>query len=490
MAFFVLVLTPVLLSLSILAVDVSGWHALREQAQREADTISLQAAQLLPNVESATLYINRVLQANPVFQNGFSFSTPQGNSIVSVTLRAQYPSVFGRFLSAAGNSAAAELLRVERTATAQIAPLDTIIILSDGATLRPALGSAPWELPEWSDQRYEPSRFWECSRIAAPVRIWRGEQQIPVSSDPEGWATQACFNPVWSTLKLAAVKAVDFFGAHRSNRLGLIFTPGSISHVKYAVARRLVGTPGDHIPGGFVDTHVVGAEASWQPYRGGESGVGDEACVLQSNFDLRYELPQSSSGFGIEHTAQNQSCGSPLRSALCSAASSFESALSTCYFSDNLKLREAIYWRAAKLATAEGFDGIPNIPRALLAGIEEFQLTGQSSEHSARGNLAYRTHRTILVLTDYLPEPFDPALGQALEAARRQRINLSFVLLRHPHEHPATESRSELFEQRAGFLADSTAEQVRFYVAENDAALHQQVLPQLFLRGRRYALRT
>ncbi len=498
-ALYVLVLLPFIVTVSAMAVDLAGWSALRDEAQALADSVSAQAAQFLPDQNRALSHVIESIAERP----RFTLSDYQvSSSIVDLTITANYNVFFDQFIA---SRVGEQVFRVIGHSTSQLVPSDYVIVLGDGRTLRPNNTQLPWG----SDADWPASGYWNCAGYAPPVSI------NPNWSDVERarWSTQSCFNPVLSNLKLAAMTLIDVLAGSEQNRIGVMFTPGDTSGRGYAFLRHVRGELriGENVyfenqVGGFVNANDVESEASWIGYREVDSLLGDEACVLFSdpNVDFRYPLPDSSATpfYGLQHAA-SETCQDPLSSYRCGDFDAphwpYEK-IEACYLTESLKLREAIYWHAALAPTAD-FAALPNIPATLSAAATELVNIGDTflaSEVEKRGNIAVKTPKKIVLITDVLPTMTDEEIDGFIEILRATGIQLLIVRFKHalggltPADEVATLASIETIRSRAAAILTEDSEQKRVQIYELDTPeqLREQMIEKLIYLGRQVAVKS
>ncbi len=454
-ALYAALITPIIVSLGVLACDISGWNALRQTLQKEADRIAFQVVHVLPDRVAAQLMVNKLTSSLPIpgvrGQAYFGDDKNPGGLALSVQLEANYRSAFDFFIRPLTGE---QFFSVAREGVVQIAPTDSVLILADGHTLRPELGAdlvdpgkftpnTPWgDAADWPASGYfacalEPKISGNTGGAKRGVRWWEAWK----SSYPR-WATQACFNPVLSPYKAAAITIADSLTAFSGNRLGLIFTPGLPSAAGFAVGRFLQGevnSQGDtHFAGrigGYFDG--VSAEANWLNYYEPETGLGDEACILFSDpatsLNYRYTIPGAA--VPLPSIGAEASCSEPLPEAVCGVRhTSTSHVLNSCYRDSALRLREAIYWHAARLAEP-GFNAEPDLLAAIKEALSDIAAVSGNvrlnNDVSHRGNLAYLPTRQIIALTDSLSTSLESELDDIAEILLGTNTSLVVVGFSH-----------------------------------------------------------
>ncbi len=460
-AFYVLFVLPVAIALLMIIVDISSWQSLREEAQSEADRISLQIAGHLPfasaarsafaqsasefNARAASKGSSlRVLEEDP---DAFAGGAFVGESRVRVVITGAHASMIDFFLRAFTNQEM--VLQVRQESEARLVPLDSVLILSDGISLRP---SVPPNLADFSsgdigyasfggEFDWAPSEYFTLappplikpSPEPAPPFGWTDWWKPAQFSLPEfrRWVTQTCYNPANMPLKLSGIMIADTIQASPLNRIAVM------------------GTPGDQ-PGVAPYSFIKGISANdlpfWSNYFESPSGICDEACVYYSHFSSRYALPESFS----EHSRECDELFStnPLTDPNGHYPNPFQSKLSDCFLQRNISLREALYYRAVRGNSHE--PDFSNISRTARAGasllIEEEKLSVETSAVS-RGNLAGSASRIVFLLVDALPDIAETEMQEVLEILEHDERLRMYVLA---YVHPGlTEDAGALLQARS-----------------------------------------
>ena len=479
-ALYAILILPVSVTFTVLAVDVSSYQSLRNYAQREADRITLQAAQLLPDVRAASEFVTQSVAALPDLRIAATEDAPLlsvSTSGISLTLEGEVDAAFDFFLSAYADSS--QSFTVRERSEAQVVPSDYVLIVSDDRLLRPDSHSA------WGDEG-----AWPASSLFDLVQGPRieGIEQFP---DPETywvdwwqdwqdglfqrWHTQTCFNPRYSSVKLSAISLADTVLSVRNNRLALIFTPGNNPELGYSVARPL----------SFPSSPVVeqGAQARWLGYWEEESYISDEACVLLADAEFnstdRYEVPEPPAYMGSSST-----CDSRIADFAWDDVYFPNGRLSDCYLQKDFSVRDSIYFHAARASRAS-LDGA-----GFLAAINEafLQLVLATEEQVAadgeiRGNAAAQTRKIIVAFTQVLPTQNLAGLEETLTALADSGIELVAVTV------PAEGQEAE-FQARAMRLEELGGKGVNVLMADSLETLAETIAPRLARLGRSYILKS
>lgn len=430
--FGAVMIVPVVLAVGLAVIDLSGWNSLRSVMQLGADQIAYQAASVLPDRQAAINSATAAAQKLSIPGLKVDLVFPAGRDLeVAVRLKAVYNSAALRLL---GNSGG---LLVEREGRAALKPKDTVVIVGLGSSLRPqpAAASAA-DLAAWGEAADWPaSSFFNCSlapQVADsqvwPAWAWWG------SSEFRRWATQSCFNPVLSAVKLTAIGIIDSSGAGRENRAAIIVTPGRDAGEPLEILRGI--HPGASFPGGFADSdgEASSAGAAWLPYRESRFFLGDEACALFSDpvsaLNDRYLLALSPLGGGEGHAA---GCSEPIDPPPCGSGYFPFDAVNGCFVQSSISIRQSLYWRAARVGP-DGSPVHPAIEAALGAGLNQLLEAPAAAESSAerelRGNLAGRQRKQLFILTDYLDQMTGSMQAQ-IAAAVNGGVEVVFAVLRH-----------------------------------------------------------
>jgi hypothetical protein len=497
-AFYLVAVFPLVITFSVLAVDLSAWSALQDEIQREADRLAFQATQLLPNREHALGFVLSEAERSKKYQiedsSLFNEDFATSNAVVTIALRSDYKASFDIFLRPLGLE---QLFQVVRSSSAQLVPTDYVIILPDGHSLRPHYGVSPWG----SAAKWPAAVYWTCSGHPPANPHDDVSQNIWNRNELERWATQACFNPVLSQLKIAAINLVDAIGAPDTNRVGLIFTPGDASNRGYVIARHvhanLQNDGNSHINnqiGGFVSSGS-GAQAKWIDYEEIGSRLGNELCILFSQ-NTPYSLSNTLSFYGLQMESTS-SCNQVLSTGICSHTSPF-GLVNHCYLTNSLQLREAIYWNMAKLPISFEnliFDAEPNIILAIEAALAELTYArGHAQEKEIRGNIATQSQRKIIILTDNVPSITDTRSQELIASLAQANIKLVLVGFHHPYINSNILSgRLSEFEAIAHSILDSynnSSSNLEIFEASSPTELREKIIPYLIIKGRQLSLRT
>ncbi len=491
------VILPIVVSLSVVAVDVSNFQSLRDAAQQEADRIALQAAAALPDTHRAELLLHRAVSSLAGFRLALSDEQAAAlrvsSSSVELVLEGSVPAVFDIFLRLQGSSGHVFTLREK--ANVQIVPGDYVIIVADASTLRPRPGSAWGSEQSWPASRYfNFSRPPEVSLVEAAETavksdvFWSRWWEAWTTNVYRRWATQACYNPVFSGLKLAAISVIDVLGAIETNRLSLIFTPGDEGQDGFSVLRPL----------GFMKQDVSGPEAVWPGYFESEDFVSDESCVYfadaEASGDTAYGIPQAPV-FSAKFAARQAECSDridPLKGA--GPYYYPYNALAECFTGSAIKLREALYFHAARKMGHS--PGALNIVYALDQAYLQLVLANDEAQHEEkkrRGNLSGESTRKIFVFSDQLPDPQQAEFRAAISRLEQAEIDLVLVaflpLDQLASEHEMVERRENL-ERTIDQYTNLNAAHVKVLPVWSSRDLPELVVPKIIAAGKEFAVRS
>ena len=456
-SFALLVILPAALLAAAALIDISGWYLFREELLLRLDVAALAAARHLPNQQRTKAAIEQLLNDSPLT----TVNVEEEEGGITVTGAFRYKAPLSSFL--AGRD---QVFRVVATSGVEPAPVDYILVLPDGKSLRPGWRSAgtrieieaPWGDPvEWG---------------AHPLLSCLGPPQRYIShasfpwweawSDPnfQRWVTQGCANPVLTPLKRAAVAAVREISASSTNRMGLFFTPGNTDS-GVTVIRPLVGLTSPFLDGGR-------PEARWLPTISNDLSISDEICAL------------------IQPAAENSdasSCSPIITPPRCGNPYSAIGVINDCYLHSNYSLTDAINWRAIRNDSVS--PSVPDIVATIRRSIEHFS---EQSSPPLDSQLQRRRHSSlnqprqqIVLLTDYLPET--DALSPILLSLKDRSI--SFAAITFAHRGLSSAAALQL-NQRAEVLR---ALGYRVITTPSAEEVEPLLLDELLISGRRYVLK-
>lgn len=481
--FHALIVLPILLGLVAAVLDISRWYTKGNEVQHLADRLALKAAQFLPDRQAAESVILSAGQSaskdiSQLLEETLLYFPTSGTQSIGIKIKAQSSATLSKLFIEGDDG-----FPIYRKAVAQVVPMDSIFILADGATLRPSLHwiddnsvrtTAPWgDRGEWPQ-----SGYFRCAR--PPL--------MPLTNSSPDWeslwaddlfqrlATQSCFNPAFSALKVGVIGVLDELEAGKENRIGLLFSPGNDPHVGFQVLKPLK------------DDEDRQSQIQWQRPTEIDHLLGDEVCLLfsspRTSLEGRYALPVS--------RLPNQrvlQCEEPIEGSVCGSAHRNTDILSRCFLDNTLSLRQAVYWHAAR---PEGTE--PNIIAALQEAFQQLRSAAQGSSGRAlrelRGNLWPFSQKTIYLLTDNLSQLTQSMLSFRSLISDLQAEKIELVIIAYSHEHLSDLARTELFSSFTKLQTlrgkDHT---LILHLANSAEDLQYRVLPRLLLQTRQIVLR-
>src|SRR5690606_27673995 len=118
------------------------------------------------------------------------------------------------------------IFETRQSVEVNLVPGDFVIIVSDSASLKPS----PFNT--WGSSVSWPASEYFNFSLAPLADIETGEQKYTSTQWQElnfrRWATQQCFNPIFSPIKIGAALLAERLQKIKSNKVGLLFSPGSI----------------------------------------------------------------------------------------------------------------------------------------------------------------------------------------------------------------------------------------------------------------------
>lgn len=488
-ALYVVVALPVAITLAVVGADLSAWQSLRQNAQREADRIAYEASMFLPNEALAGSHIAESVASLPQMELA---RDPSGEPIVeistssvSLTVKVEHESVFDVFLTPQAGEH--RVFTAYAAATASTVPQDIFLIISDSSSLRPDAFSAWGSALDWPASSY-------FSLIGQPAYSFDPPNQPPLywpewwendffSESYRRWATQLCFNPVVTPLKLTAIRSFDVLGSGRLNRVGILFTPGDVpGGAGFTLGRKL----------SFADEDAALTE--WSTFYEPRSANGDEGCVYladeSTTTNSRYAPPEPPFNYiqsGTSVACDNRIRLSPLGDPHGHQPDPALGRLAPCFTGGGATAQELIYFHAMR-PHAHQTDGA-NITRAAayaLANLIEGSHLPSEEAQNRRRNLTTKIIRRILVLTDFLPDPGEPEFSALIAETEQtsKSAHISFIVFQHPNLPVSTRA---LNEARAASI-NAASPYASAQLASNAEELNR--LSGSFIhRGRQLALR-
>lgn len=484
---------PIVLLSTFLTIDISGWNSLRNSLQLEADNLALQAGYGLPDKNKAKDLINLAIAKNKGLKlKADIFFPTNDNSTLGIRLSTKYLSTFSSFVNSLSDTA----FSISKESIVQVVPTDYVLILVDGNSLRPRLtdlGNSNFlmDSPWGEEEQWPASNYFNCA-IKPNINNNTGWKWWESWNDQNfrRWATQSCFNPVLTPLKLATISLVDSLSQIRTNRLSLLFSPGEVSNLGFSVGRHLRSSlEGNNSKGGFFSEKLTSAEAYWKNYLELERFLGDEMCMIFSNpesaLDSNYQLYSNSA-----ETETNPSCPSALKFPPCGSYHQPTEHFNECYLEQSLLLREAIYWHAAKSKT-ETFPAEVNLTASLEQALIELTATNNPNDleddKRVRGNIAYSNLRKILIFTDALPnvEDLTNNFQNIIRQLENNNINLIIIVFSH---QGLNANESNILQTNFAKLKNLKTKSQLFYTSKPEE-LQTKLIPQIINLGRTFALK-
>lgn len=446
--FYLLVVLPLVASLTVLTVDVSRWRLLRAQAQAEADRIAIAAAHFLPDIEAAERYIiDSVASLNEFDLLRNQQGDPQlaiRNNQLHLVLVASQELNFSFLLP---NGRSNEPLLVQEEATAQLVPGDYVIVFSDSSDLGP-----------------QPFRAWGSKDV------WPAASYFNLVSSPfkgkeyPRWATQQCFNPVYSALKSSIIELVDSIQSVATNRLALISSPGG--GVSTAGSLLTFASGEDSFVGfQFLQRLRKPLRPLWSDWFEPALLSSDEACVYLSDPDTSREGTYTEPKAPI-YTISKQSSPTPCqryRLGFPYLDHLPNGNLRPCFLRD-LTTRSLVHYHSLRRAKHDRQGG--SIAAAIRVAFAE--LVSAESASQLRGAVATRARRRVLVFSDTLP-----TMTREIRELLAAKIEVVLVGYTHPAIDNYQEHR-EILEAQQQELEKIEGLEVR--IADGPVELGETVL--------------
>ena len=448
---FVLLCVPVVLSFAILVIDVSRYQSTRESVREFADKAVLDAARFLPNQLAVKSLIEDKINSQ---QQYFLADLKMTAASVSLTIDSRVDSLFDFFIASATGKKQSFSLREQ--ASALVSPLDLVLIMPDGRTLRPAVGENWGAASDWPASTY-------FNFVSAPTLsnqsqaeyVWPEWWKQFGADTYRRWTTQSCYNPVYSAVKSFVISLQDTFSAFANSRIAVIAVPGEDPLLGYSLLSPINQELADN------------KLSYWE----NENYLSDELCVLMA--DRRYS---------IFNNIQS-SCDALLTSNGTGNIFYPRALLSDCVKEGGLSSRETVYYHSAtkNMLRADRSDILASIKTALsqIASQPKIEML------EARANLLTSPRREIILLTDVVA--FDPSLiadfwtnagGEQLNA----RLNIVPIL------SPAFAEHSEV-EQFSNSLRELNLPWLNVFTPRNPEDLVEVALPEIIQQNQQILLK-
>ena len=450
-------LLPLIFVLFSLSLDLERYYTESNRLQKALDETALYAERFLPRVELARQAAQSYLARFKIAPT--AAITQVGAHSISISVNAAhhltFPGALGVDIS----------LPLRVTSQAWSKPFDMLIALDSSSYLAPAaqVGGRAWgEESEWPSADF--------------FRNFLPRYQAGVQIDPR-LITQQCFNPVFSPLKLAAIRSYDYLAASALNSVGVLLFPAATGNIWEL---RRVGRTGDRgAQQGEADfdslSHSAQAQDSWC------------AASFEQEFSTPgYNLPARAPGIPAAWEPGPES-GRP-SSMVVPGTSEYDTA-----YQPWLQTREALWSRAVQADRSADI-------AALLSAIEG-ELLGAASR-GERKSMAERGTKGALILMGDLPRqggvrfPASSVQTTMSEALLRfktdldasaQKARLYFVIAQHPELASDIGSQVEVLNQffaALGLAEESAALNVSAVSAPNITELSGNVISQLLMERR------
>lgn len=494
-AFYTLVLLPITLSLTAVAIDLSGWNTLREALQADADRIAFEAAQFLPDAATATAVARREIEHLNYAASTYDVGVPDTFGAITVRLSGRFHPLFSWFVPQAD-----AYFSADREATAQLAPLDSVVIMPNGKTLRPGgelTNSGFTPAAPWGDElAWPPSNYFNC--VSAPLlqdpallinwsRHWRDRNY-------QRWATQSCFNPALTPFKAAVARLTLSLFSTSLNRVAVLLAPGSSDSPGYKVLRAI--RSGGAAPGGFPPETAQTAQAQWNDYVERSTLLGSTTCIYFAQFAEQAETEELEQLRTPIDSPPNADC-SPVEPIFCGDVHNPPPSLNECYKTSNLLLREAIIWQAAALPT-DTFSAEMKIIPVLEESWAQLLAADESSikiEQELRGNTAFSPQKRIFLFVDSIAEYDEQTLAQLFAAFDSAGVELSVIAFHHSGLSPEASDLLEASALKIQSIAERaigpqrTSRVLHIFRAGDAKDLTEKIIPLLIAGTRRIILR-
>jgi hypothetical protein len=249
--FFVSVLLPLLFLLFSIALDVSAYFRAQQQAQLALDEAAMQATRFLPFTSLAQGAATTFLERYGELLQGTVVEVESDRVLLS--LRKDVPITFAQFfLPGVG-------IPLESYASARVVPSDIYLAMDSSRLVGPG---NPQET-ELFLENFPTATFFEYDLPSAPDNPDQGPR----------YRTALCFNPLFSTVKRAAIEIHEYLAGFRFNAVGVGVFPapdGLLDIRPFSLTSSLIesGAPEGFFPAGLVYDRITaewcGAAASFE----------------------------------------------------------------------------------------------------------------------------------------------------------------------------------------------------------------------------------
>jgi len=269
MIFVATIILPLFIFLLGITLDVSRYYSESRQAQTVLDQAALYGYRYLPFTDAAQTAVMNYLNQYQDMSAGTSITTTPDT--ISLSFSRNFNTLFTKYF---GIDVEVPIALFSQSTGAGI---DALILMDTAAYLGPDI-TFPFDAP-WDSQPV--STFFQNE---FPIYHDLGETGEPELLDPL-LATQQCFNPAFSALKIATIRTYEYISTFSRNRVGLGFYPGLGGFIDFA--RPVAPSASDGEPS---DVHFL-------PYYG--SLVSTHLCAAAAERELfhsGYQMPESVSG--------------------------------------------------------------------------------------------------------------------------------------------------------------------------------------------------
>ena len=387
---FFLLCIPVVLSLAVLVVDVSRYQSLREEAQEYADQLTLQAANYLPNTSAIQSFLLRKQSKQEQFKLSNIDVSSQN---IKLEVSASVDSFFDFFITAVTGKE--QTFVVRQTATASIAPLDIVVIMPDGISMRPKIQTSWGNASDWPESDFFNfvSAPTNVDQTVVDENVWKNWWED--FSSYKIWATQSCYNPVFSSVKSFVISLIDSYSVLDNSRIAVLSVPGADPLLGYSTIASINNR-------GLVENTLT--------YWDQENYLSDELCAIISEKSERYQISLEKPSRCTEIVDSISEVYYPYGH------------VSDCVKESRLSSKEAIYYHSTRRLEANE----ENILASLSEALAQIATNPESKTLEARANLLAASNKQILLLIDKVN--FDPSkLLDLWETGQKFDIRLTIV---------------------------------------------------------------
>jgi len=258
MIFVATIILPLFIFLLGITLDVSRYYSESRQAQTVLDQAALYGYRYLPFTEAAHSAVTNYLGQYQDMSAGTSISTTPDT--ISLSFSRNFNTLFTKYF---GIDVEVPIALFSQSTGAGI---DALILMDTASYLGPDI---PFGAP-WGSQ---------------PVSTFL-QNEFPIYHDLGGTgelqllnpllATQQCFNPAFSALKIATIRSYEYISTFSRNRVGLGFYPGIGGYIDFA--RPITSSTSGEEPsdvqflpyyGSLVSTHLCAAAAERELFHTG-----------------------------------------------------------------------------------------------------------------------------------------------------------------------------------------------------------------------------